>query len=84
MGDGMPITKYLYFQVVQELNLTREQWNAITLNGNNAFHFVAQTVSSKTVEYFELLKEKGVEIKVFHTLLFNNLSLTHLSPYFFM
>uniref|UniRef100_A0A915B5E4 Poly [ADP-ribose] polymerase n=1 Tax=Parascaris univalens TaxID=6257 RepID=A0A915B5E4_PARUN len=51
------------FEVVQELNLTREQWNAVTINGSNAFHFVAQIVSSKTVEYFELLKEKSVEIK---------------------
>ncbi|VDM38359.1 unnamed protein product [Toxocara canis] len=51
------------FEIVRELNLTREQWNSTTLDGNNAFHFVAPMVSSKAIEYFEFLKGKNVEIK---------------------
>ncbi|VDM39831.1 unnamed protein product [Toxocara canis] len=51
------------FEVVYELNLTRDQWNAATLDGNNAFHFAAHMISSKTVECFDLLKEKSVDVK---------------------
>lgn len=52
------------FKVLEELDLTVEQWNAADTNGDTAFHYAAKFVSSKTVQYFEFLKKKGVVIKV--------------------